>query len=193
MALRVLLPTALRHLVGNQEEVQLSGGTVAEVMADLVTKFPELKKHLFNAEGKLRNFVNVYVNDEDVRYLQDDKTSVKESDVVSIVPSIAGGNIAAIEETFAGVELSNDEIARYSRHLIMPEVGMEGQKKLKAAKVLSDWHRRAGCAAGPVPCSGWNWPHRLGRFRCGGLQQPAAAGDSQHQGRRTPQAAFGEG
>ena len=49
MALRVLLPTALRHLVGNQEEVQLSGGTVAEVMADLVTKFPELKKHLFNA------------------------------------------------------------------------------------------------------------------------------------------------
>ena len=136
MALRVLLPTALRHLVGNQEEVQLSGGTVAEVMADLVTKFPELKKHLFNAEGKLRNFVNVYVNDEDVRYLQDDKTSVKESDVVSIVPSIAGGNIAAIEETFAGVELSNDEIARYSRHLIMPEVGMEGQKKLKAAKVL---------------------------------------------------------
>jgi len=136
MALRVLLPTALRHLVGNQEEVQLTGGTVAEVMSDLVTKFPELKKHLFNAEGKLRNFVNVYVNDEDVRYLQDDKTSVKESDVVSIVPSIAGGNIAAIEETFAGVELSNDEIARYSRHLIMPEVGMEGQKKLKAAKVL---------------------------------------------------------
>jgi adenylyltransferase/sulfurtransferase len=136
MALRVLLPTALRHLVGNQEEVQLTGSTVAEVMSDLVTKFPELKKHLFNAEGKLRNFVNVYVNDEDVRYLQDDKTSVKESDIVSIVPSIAGGNIAAIEETFAGVELSNDEIARYSRHLIMPEVGMEGQKKLKAAKVL---------------------------------------------------------
>src|SRR5688572_24920879 len=135
MALRVLLPTALRHLVGNQEEVQLTGGTVAEVMSDLVTKFPELKKHLFNAEGKLRNFVNVYVNDEDVRYLQDDKTSVKESDVVSIVPSIAGG-IAAIEETFAGVELSNDEIARYSRHLIMPEVGMEGQLKLKSAKVL---------------------------------------------------------
>jgi len=57
MALRVLLPTALRHLVGNQEEVQLTGGTVAEVMSDLVTKFPELKKHLFNAEGKLRNFV----------------------------------------------------------------------------------------------------------------------------------------
>jgi sulfur-carrier protein adenylyltransferase/sulfurtransferase len=136
MALTVLLPTALRHLVGNQDAVLLSGKTVAEVMNDLVNKFPELRKHLFNNEGRLRNFVNVYVNDEDVRYMQEENTPVKEGDTVSIVPSIAGGNIAAIEETFAGIELSNDEIARYSRHLIMPEVGMEGQKKLKAAKVL---------------------------------------------------------
>ena len=136
MALKVLLPTALRHLVGNQDAVLLSGKTVAEVMNDLVNKFPELRKHLFNNEGKLRNFVNVYVNDEDVRYMQEENTPVKEGDTVSIVPSIAGGSIAAIEGTFAGIELDNDEIARYSRHLIMPEVGMEGQKKLKAAKVL---------------------------------------------------------
>src|SRR6185295_18302508 len=74
--------------------------------------------------------------DEDVRYMQDEKTAVKEGDTLSIVPSIAGGNIATIEEKASGVTLSNDEIARYSRHLIMPEVGMEGQKKLKAAKVL---------------------------------------------------------
>jgi adenylyltransferase/sulfurtransferase len=105
-------------------------------MNDLVNKFPELRKHLFNNEGRLRNFVNVYVNDEDVRYMQEENTPVKEGDTVSIVPSIAGGNIAAIEETFTTIELGNDEIARYSRHLIMPEVGMEGQKKLKAAKVL---------------------------------------------------------
>jgi sulfur-carrier protein adenylyltransferase/sulfurtransferase len=136
MALKVLLPTALRHLVGNQDEVQLSGHNIAELMSGLVGKYPDLKKHLFNEEGKLRNFVNVYLNDEDVRYLQEDKTPVKEGDVVSIVPSIAGGNLATIEETSAKVELSNDEIKRYSRHLIMPEVAMEGQKKLKAAKVL---------------------------------------------------------
>ena len=136
MTLKVLLPTALRHLVGNQDEVMLSGKTVAEVMGDLVQKFPELKKHLFSAEGKIRNFVNIYVNDEDVRYMEEEKTPVKEGDVVSIVPSIAGGNLASMEEAVAQVELSNDEIARYSRHLIMPEVGMEGQKKLKAAKVL---------------------------------------------------------
>jgi molybdopterin/thiamine biosynthesis adenylyltransferase/rhodanese-related sulfurtransferase/molybdopterin converting factor small subunit len=132
----VLLPVALRHLAGNQEEVQLTGTTVGEVMNDLVDKFPELKKHLFTPEGRLRNFVNVYVNDEDMRYVQEERTPVKEGDIVSIVPSIAGGNLATIEETFAQMELSNDEIARYSRHLIMPEVGMEGQKKLKSAKVL---------------------------------------------------------
>jgi adenylyltransferase/sulfurtransferase len=136
MALKVLLPTALRHLVGDQDEVQLSGKNIAELMGSLVQKYPEVKKHLFNAEGKLRNFVNIYVNDEDVRYLQEDQTPVKEGDVVSIVPSIAGGNLATIEETSAKVELSNEEIQRYSRHLIMPEVAMEGQKKLKAAKVL---------------------------------------------------------
>src|SRR5262245_11416732 len=136
MALKVLLPTALRHLVGNQDEVELSGGNIAELMSGLVQKYPQLQKHLFNEEGKLRNFVNVYVNDDDVRYLQEDKTPVKEGDVVSIVPSIAGGNLATIEETSARVELTNEEIQRYSRHLIMPEVAMEGQKKLKASKVL---------------------------------------------------------
>ena len=136
MGLRVLLPVALRHLVGNQDEVHLSGKTVAEVMSDLVSKFPELKKHLFKDDGKLRNFVNVYVNDEDVRYLQEESTPVKEGDTVSIIPSIAGGGLSAIEKSFAQTELSNEEIQRYSRHLIMPEVGMDGQKKLKAAKVL---------------------------------------------------------
>ena len=136
MGLKVLLPVALRHLVGNQDEVQLSGKTVAEVMADLVSKFPELKKHLFKDDGKLRNFVNVYVNDEDIRYMQEESTPVKDGDSVSIIPSIAGGVLSAIEEKFAQTELSNEEIQRYSRHLIMPEVGMDGQKKLKTAKVL---------------------------------------------------------
>ncbi len=136
MALRVLLPTALRYLAGNQDEIELSGANVGEVMLGLVERFPELRKHLYNEEGKIRNFVNIYVNDEDVRYLREEKTLVKEGDVVSIVPSIAGGSIGTIEETAVGLELSHDEIKRYSRHLIMPEVALEGQKKLKAAKVL---------------------------------------------------------
>ncbi|MBZ5605857.1 MAG: molybdopterin-synthase adenylyltransferase MoeB, partial [Acidobacteriia bacterium] len=82
--------------------------------------------------GKLRSFVNVYLNDEDIRYLKKDATPVANGDTLSIVPSIAGGSAVADPP----VSLSNDEILRYSRHLIMPEVGMEGQLKLKNAKIL---------------------------------------------------------
>ncbi len=136
MALKVLLPVALRHLTGNRDEVELSGESVGEVIDGLVRRFPELKPHLLNDEGQVRNFVNLYINDEDVRYLQEDRTPVKEGDVLSIVPSIAGGSLPAVEVASESMDLSQDEIQRYSRHLIMPEVGMEGQKKLKAARVL---------------------------------------------------------
>ena len=136
MALKVLLPVALRHLTGNRDEVELSGESVGEVIDGLVRRFPELKPHLLNDEGQVRNFVNLYINDEDVRYLQEDRTPVKEGDVLSIVPSIAGGNLPAVEVASESLDLSQDEIQRYSRHLIMPEVGMEGQKKLKAASIL---------------------------------------------------------
>ena len=77
----------------------------------------------------------MYLNDEDIRYLKKDATPVKEGDTMSIVPSIAGGAPVATLPPQA-VTLSKDEILRYSRHLIMPEVGMEGQLKLKSAKVL---------------------------------------------------------
>jgi adenylyltransferase/sulfurtransferase len=96
-----------------------------------------LKQHLFNEEGRLRSFVNVYVNDEDIRYLQKDRTPVKSGDTVSIIPSVAGGAPTATPAAPAALpQLSADEIKRYSRHLILPEVGMDGQRKLKAAKVL---------------------------------------------------------
>ena len=136
MALKVLLPVALRHLTGNQDEVDLNGKDVGEVMNELVNRFPELKTHLFNENGQIRNFVNIYRNDEDVRYLDNDQTSVKEGDIISIVPSIAGGSLESINDTYSNMELSKNEIERYSRHLIMPEVGMEGQKRLKATKIL---------------------------------------------------------
>jgi adenylyltransferase/sulfurtransferase len=82
----------------------------------------------------VRSFVNVYLNDEDIRYLGKDSTATKDGDTVSLVPSIAGGStVAAPPEQDT---LGKDEILRYSRHLILPEVGIEGQRKLKAAKVL---------------------------------------------------------
>ena len=133
---KVLIPTPLRQYAGKQDSIELSGSTVGEVLTALTTQYADLRTQLYNSEGKLRSFVNVYLNDEDIRYLEKDATPVKDGDTVSIVPSIAGGSVAAPPEPAVATELSKDEILRYSRHLIMPEVGTEGQLKLKAAKVL---------------------------------------------------------
>src|SRR5881227_2694028 len=131
---KILIPTPLRQYTGKQDSVLVKGGTVGEALTDLTTRHQDLRRNLYNDEGKLRSFVNVYLNDEDIRYLSKEATPVKESDTISIVPSIAGGS--ALETMTPPVTLSKDEILRYSRHLIMPEVGMEGQLKLKNAKVL---------------------------------------------------------
>src|SRR3984893_9954512 len=129
---KVLIPTPLRQYAGKQDAVQLAGATVGEVLDSLTSQYSDLRRHLYNDQGKLRSFVNVYVNDEDIRYLQKDATALKDGDTVSIVPSIAGGSAGVAAPP---VTLSKEEILRYSRHLIIPEVGMEGQLKLKSAKV----------------------------------------------------------
>jgi molybdopterin converting factor small subunit len=92
MAVKVMIPTPLRAYAGKQESVQLQAGTVGEALAALTAQFGDLRKHLYSEDGRLRSFVNVYVNDEDIRYLQKDQTAVKEGDTISIVPSIAGGS-----------------------------------------------------------------------------------------------------
>ena len=130
---KVLIPTPLRQYADKRDSVELTGATVAEVLGALTTQYPDLRKQIYNDEGKLRSFVNVYLNDEDIRYLKKEATSVASNDTLSIVPSIAGGSTGVATPP---ATLSNDEILRYSRHLIMPEVGMEGQLKLKNAKVL---------------------------------------------------------
>src|ERR1035438_3412518 len=129
---KILIPTPLRQFAGKQDSVVLEGATVGEVLQALTTQYGELRRHLYNDEGKLRSFVNVYVNDDDIRYLDKEATALKDGDTVSIVPSIAGGSAGIAAPP---VTLSKEEILRYSRHLIMPEVGMEGQLKLKSAKV----------------------------------------------------------
>src|ERR1043166_5160869 len=137
MAVTVFIPTALRQFAGDRAEVAVEARTVGEALDKVTGEHAELRRHLYTEQGALRNFVNVYVNDEDIRSAQRLETPVKEGDTISIVPAIAGG--AATEEKARGAKLpalSNEEIARYSRHLIMPEVGMEGQRRLKAARVL---------------------------------------------------------
>jgi molybdopterin/thiamine biosynthesis adenylyltransferase/rhodanese-related sulfurtransferase/molybdopterin converting factor small subunit len=134
MAHRVLIPTPLRPYTGQLDTVEADGRTVGDVLSALTDRYGELRRHLYSEDGKLRSFVNVYVNDDDIRYRDKERTELRPGDVISIVPSVAGGAPVPVTETLP--ELTNDEVQRYSRHLIMPEVGVEGQRRLKAARVL---------------------------------------------------------
>jgi adenylyltransferase/sulfurtransferase len=137
MATRILIPTPLRPFTGQQRAVSAEGRTVGELLQQLTMDHVELRPHLFGPDGRLRSFVNVYVNDEDIRYLQREGTPVTDRDTVSIVPSVAGGAPATAAPAASDLPaLTNEEVQRYSRHLIMPEVGVDGQRRLKAARVL---------------------------------------------------------
>jgi molybdopterin converting factor small subunit len=91
MPVKVIIPTPLRPYAGKRESAEFTAATVGEALASLTLEFADLRKHLFTEDGKLRSFVNVYVNDEDIRYLSKENTPVKDGDTISIVPSIAGG------------------------------------------------------------------------------------------------------
>jgi sulfur-carrier protein adenylyltransferase/sulfurtransferase len=148
MPTKILIPTPLRPYTDKKDAVEADGATIGELLTDLTRRHSGLKAHLYNEQGKLRSFVNVYLNDEDIRYLQKEQTPVSAGDTVSIIPSVAGGApTTEADARSAGLQarqrdgaelpqLTNDEIKRYSRHLIMPEVGVDGQRKLKAGSVL---------------------------------------------------------
>lgn len=87
----IRIPTPLRKLTNNQEEVTASGATLGAVLDELNANFPGLGERIVDEQGAIRRFVNIFVNDEDVRFLQEKETPVKEADVISIVPAIAGG------------------------------------------------------------------------------------------------------
>jgi len=91
MAIKVIIPTPLRQYTEKKDSVRVDAATVAEALAGLTRQYDGLRRHLYTEDGKLRSFVNIYLNDEDIRYLQKDSTPLKEDDVISIVPSIAGG------------------------------------------------------------------------------------------------------
>jgi adenylyltransferase/sulfurtransferase len=86
-----MIPTPLRQYVGKKDQVEVEAKTVAEALSRLSSEYTELRRHLYNQEGKLRSFVNIYLGDEDIRFLQKEQTPLNENDVLSIVPSIAGG------------------------------------------------------------------------------------------------------
>jgi adenylyltransferase/sulfurtransferase len=126
--IKVLIPYALRFFTERNAEVEVGGATVGEAINVLANTYPDIKAHLFADNGQLRDFINLFVDGKNVNSLQGLDTPVTENTEVMIVPAIAGGSDDS--------GLTNEEIGRYSRHLLLPEIGMEGQKKLKAAKVL---------------------------------------------------------
>src|SRR5438876_7919338 len=117
MAVKLLIPNALQRYTGNQEEIEVSAGTVDQALSALAEKYPEIRKHLFSESGQLRQFVNVYVGSEDMRHLQGPATPLKDGDELSVVPSIAGGVSVLEPNEEKTVELGKDELLRYSRHI----------------------------------------------------------------------------
>lgn len=91
MAVTVRIPTPLQKLTGDQGEVQCEGATIAELLENLEKKHPGIKERICDESGKLRRFVNVFLNEEDIRFLQGEETAVNDGDDVSIIPAIAGG------------------------------------------------------------------------------------------------------
>jgi len=138
MSVTILIPTPLRQFAGGKSEVAVAASNVGEALNALTTEFSELRKHLYTEQDALRNFINVYVGDEDIRYLDGAETPIADNETLTIVPSIAGGNTAAEARSANDLPtLTTEEYQRYSRHLILPEVGLEGQRKLKKARVLT--------------------------------------------------------
>jgi len=126
MSVEIRIPTPLRRFTSEQATIHVPASTVTEALERLFTECPGLKSQIVEETGQVRRFVNLYVNGEDIRFLDGPKTVLISGDQLAIVPAIAGGS----------APLSREEIARYSRHLLLPEVAVEGQKRLRDGRVL---------------------------------------------------------
>ena len=126
--IKILIPYALRSFTDRNAEVEVGGNTAGEAINALAGAYPDLQTHLFAENGQLRDFINLFVDGKNINNLQGLDTPVADNGEMMIVPAIAGGS--------DDIGLTNDEIARYSRHLLLPEIGVEGQIKLKNARVL---------------------------------------------------------
>lgn len=130
--IHIQIPTPLRPHAGGARRVSVTAATAGAALDALIAAHPGLQPHLFGEDGALRAFVNVYLGDEDIRYLHGLDTPLAAGATLSIIPSVAGG----LDIDGSAMRFSNEEMRRYSRHLILPDIGVAGQKKLKAARVL---------------------------------------------------------
>lgn len=127
----IIIPTPLRKFVNNASRLETQADTVEAAILQIASEYPDIRKHLLDEQGQVRSFLNLFVGDEDVRDLQGVQTPLAPDAILSIVPAIAGG-----AGDYRDVQFSREELARYNRHIIIPEFGLEAQQKLKAAKVL---------------------------------------------------------
>ena len=128
MSVTVYIPTPFRSVTANQAYVELGSATVAELIAELTQRYPDLDQRLHDDSGQLHRYINIYVNKEEIEDLQGQDTPLRPGDEVSLIPALAGGAI--------GTPFTPTQVRRYSRHLLLPEVGPVGQRKLLNAKVL---------------------------------------------------------
>ena len=126
MSVNVYIPTPFRHLVGNRANVRASGATVRDVLTDLDQQFPGFGAQVMDASGQRARHINIYVNQVEIENLEGEATAVNSGDEVAVIPALAGGATA----------LTPEMVDRYSRHLIMPQVGSSGQRKIIESSVL---------------------------------------------------------
>ena len=129
MSNRIKIPSPLRQFTDNQSYVEVDGLTIKEVLQKIFDQYPQIKSHILDQNGEIRNFVNIYVNGTNIKEEDNLDTTVPVDSDIRIIPAIAGG----LEEA---PHLDKTELNRYARHFSLPEFGIEGQKKLKSAKVL---------------------------------------------------------
>ena len=136
MNVNVYIPTPLRRITGNRAFVKVEGSTIAEVLDNLDRQFPGVHDQIYSSQHEIPAHINIYVNNHEITTLNGDKTALADGDQVAIIPAIAGGAGEAKDGAAQGAALTPDQVVRYSRHIIMPQVGSTGQRKILASKVL---------------------------------------------------------
>jgi molybdopterin/thiamine biosynthesis adenylyltransferase/molybdopterin converting factor small subunit len=134
VSVQVYIPTPFRSYTGHRTHVEVEGADVAEVLANLDVRYPGFRNLCFDESGAVPRHINIYVNNREISTLEGTATRLRDGDQVAVIPALAGG--AAEESSMESIALTPERVTRYSRHIIMPQVGSVGQRKIFNAKVL---------------------------------------------------------